>query len=284
MWAALELVSQAPGRVSASCLDYDGSSRSSRRPLDSTLTHNASRRRISPTLIHIDEHLLAVDKPTDVLSVPGRGKTAPLVELLRKERLIGADEEVRVVHRLDRGASGVIVFARTVEAQRRLTKLWSSREVEKVYFALVQGIVNGDGEIDVPLRIDRDRLLVEPNPRKGKPALTRYRVVEHVAGHTLLECRPVTGRLHQIRAHLKSIGHPLAVDPRYGGAERLMLSDYKSGYQPSGRHEERPLIDRLTLHAERVSFMHPFTSQPVTFEAPLPKDFRATLNQLRRLT
>ena len=251
--------------------------------LEKNFANKPSARRISPTIVFTDEHLLVVDKPTDVLSVPGRGKAAPLVELLRTEKLIGADDEVRVVHRLDRGATGIIVFARTLEAQRRLTKLWSSREVEKVYLALVQGIVDGEGEIDVPLRIDRDRLLVEPSPRKGKPALTRYRAIEHVAGHTLLECRPVTGRLHQIRAHLKSIGHPLAVDARYGGAEQLMLSSYKSGYQPSNRHEERPLIDRLTLHAARVSFVHPFTGKPATFESPLPKDFRATLNQLRRL-
>jgi 23S rRNA-/tRNA-specific pseudouridylate synthase len=88
--------------------------------------------------------------------------------------------------------------------------------------------------------------------------------------------------LHQSRVHLASIGHPLAVDPRYGGAAAILLSQYKSGYRPSRNTSERPLISRLTLHSVRLALEHPATGQAVTFEAPLPKDFSATLNQLRR--
>jgi 23S rRNA-/tRNA-specific pseudouridylate synthase len=108
-------------------------------------------------------------------------------------------------------------------------------------------------------------------------------VIERLPGMTLLHCFPLTGRQHQVRVHLQSIGLPLLVDPLYGNSSAFYLSSVKPNYRPSRRHEERPLIDRLTLHAEALSFTHPRTGEPVCVEAPLPKDFRATLTQLRRL-
>ena len=107
--------------------------------------------------------------------------------------------------------------------------------------------------------------------------------MQRLVGNTWLECRPQTGRTHQIRAHLAAIGHPLSVDPLYGGGQAVLLSHYKPGYQPNRRREERPLVNRLTLHAARIRFEHPATRQPVSFESPLPKDLRATLRQLGRL-
>lgn len=236
---------------------------------------------ILPTILHQDDDLIVVDKPPRITSVPGRGGR-DLSSLLRGNGLIGLDDELLVVHRLDRGASGVIVFARTPDAQRNLSEQWSARTVEKVYLALVAGHLRGEGSINVPLRIERDRGLVEIDRRKGRQSLTRYAVVEHVAGHTVVECRPVTGRLHQIRVHLKSIGHPLAVDSLYGSPTGVMLSQFKRSYQSNRRGEERPLIDRLTLHAQRLSFDHPKTGEHMTIEAPLPKDLRVTIDQLRR--
>ncbi len=108
-------------------------------------------------------------------------------------------------------------------------------------------------------------------------------MAQHVAGTTLLECRPLTGRRHQIRVHLAAAGHPLTVDPLYGGGQSVLLSHYKPGYRPSRRHDERPLINRLTLHAARLTIEHPRSGERMTFEAPLPKDLRATINQLARL-
>jgi 23S rRNA-/tRNA-specific pseudouridylate synthase len=159
---------------------------------------------------------------------------------------------------------------------------FEARAVEKVYIALVLGYVASDGEVDLPLSFERGDSAVEIAPRRGKEALTRYRVVQRVAGHTVLECEPVTGRLHQIRAHLAAIGHPLAVDPQYGGAERILLSNFKSGYRLSTRRDERPLISRLTLHAARLALPHPGTGVEVRFEAPLPKDLRVTIAQLAK--
>lgn len=224
-----------------------------------------------------------MDKPAGILSVPGRGDAPHVVELLVRDRVIASDGDVRIVHRLDRGASGVMVLARTVDAQRFLTAQWAGRLVEKTYLALVHGRVVADGIVEAPLLVDRDKQKVTVDARRGKPSVTCYRVVEPLRDHTILECQPQTGRLHQIRVHLAHIGHPLAVDPRYGSSDALFLSRYKPGYRPSGRHKERPLIARLTLHALRVAFDHPDGSGRVSVEAPIPKDLRATISQLQRL-
>lgn len=241
------------------------------------------RRNPVPTILHIDDHVLVVDKPPGVVSVPGREKENCLPVLLRASGLVLPNEPFHTVHRLDRDASGTIVFARTPEAHRDLTAQFMNRRIEKTYLALVQGHVMADGEVDLPLRTGASGTRAEVNAVDGKPSRTLYRVIERVAGNTLLECQPLTGRLHQIRVHMAAIGHPLSVDPLYGGGSGLMLSSFKVNYHRSTRHEERPLIGRLSLHASRISFRHPSGAATVTFEAPLPKDFRTALSQLRRL-
>ncbi len=247
-------------------------------------SRTARRRPPAVAVLHKDEHLLVVDKPAGYLSVPGRPGEPDLPGLLREQRLVGEDEPFRIVHRLDRDASGVIVYARTLAAQRSLTEAFAERRMEKVYLALVNGYVaDEEGEINLPLEVDKSGNRAEVARRGGKEAVTRYRIVERVAGHTLLECRPQTGRFHQIRVHLAAIGHPLAVDPLYGGGTAVRLSEFKADYRASRRREERPLIDRLTLHAARIRFEHPAGTGVVAIESPLPKDLRATLNQLRRL-
>lgn len=251
-------------------------------------------------ILHVDDWLIVVDKPAGVLSVPGRGSAPTVAELIAAGRMTppptasaepgdalstlrreAENGTLRIVHRLDRFASGVMAMARTEEAQRQLTELWSSRQVEKIYMALVHGRLTTNGQIDAPLFVDREHSEVRVDVKNGAPSLTHYRVLENFRGYTLLECRPVTGRMHQIRVHLRSIGHPLAVDSLYGGGPSIFLSSFKPDYRP-GKGKEQPLIDRLTLHALRLSFEHPSGAGPVTWEAPLPKDFRATINQMRR--
>ncbi len=119
--------------------------------------------------------------------------------------------------------------------------------------------------------------------KESKPAQTRWRLIERLGPASLVRCWPLTGRQHQIRVHLQLMGLPLLVDPLYGGAEAFYLSSVKADYHASRRHEERPLIARLTLHAESITFAHPRTSQQVKIDAPLPRDFRALLTQLRKL-
>ncbi len=245
--------------------------------------HTQTRRIPAPVVLHADAELLVVDKPAGALSVHGRGDHPLLADLLRELRLVPQDEPFRIVHRIDLDASGVIVFARTLNAQQKLTEQFATREVEKLYLALVSGYVPEDGSVSQPILGDGESGRAKIDPRRGKAARTDFRILERVVGHTLLQCFPHTGRLHQIRVHLASIGHPLSVDPLYGTSAELRLSTYKSNYKASTRHEERPLIARLTLHAARISFEHPADGQRVAYEAPLPKDLRATLTQLRRL-
>ncbi|TWT45082.1 Ribosomal large subunit pseudouridine synthase A [Phycisphaerae bacterium RAS1] len=235
-----------------------------------------------PTVLYLDDDILVIDKPSGLLSTRSRDDEAALIDVLRKMPPFTPDEALRGIHRLDRECSGVMILARTLDAQRSLVRQFEERTVEKFYEALVTGYVTSDGDVDLPLSYENNKARVDRS-RHGKPARTHYRILERVAGHTLLECRPVTGRTHQIRVHMAAAGHPLSVDPLYGGAKALLLSDYKSGYHPSARHEERPLIARLTLHAARLTVEHPRSGQRMTFEALRPKDLRATVNQLGRL-
>jgi RluA family pseudouridine synthase len=243
----------------------------------------ARRHAPAPSILYVDGELLVVDKPPGVPSVPGRGEQTSLPELIRARPDFSPDEPLRVVHRLDKDASGVIVYARTLDAQRGLTRQFADQRVDKTYQALVSGYVEADGQVELRLYYDKRSGCARTSHRRGKPALTRYRVLQHLPGNTLLECRPVTGRTHQIRVHLAAIGHPLTVDPQYGGGQAVFLSSYKLGYHHSTRHAERPLIERLTLHAARIEFEHPADGRQMTFEAPVPKDLRVTLSQLGRL-
>lgn len=235
-------------------------------------------------LIHVDDAIVAVNKPSGPACAAGRAGEITVIELLRALPRFANDEPLRIVQRLDREASGVLIYARTLEAQRLLTEQFAAGRVEKVYHALVSGYAVDDGQIDLPIKPSRRGTNVMcATAKSGKPARTRYRVLERMPGITLLECRPQTGRTHQIRVHLSAVGLPLAIDPIYGSGTPLMLSKYKSGYRPSRRHEERPLIERLTLHAVSISFLHPADGRRVTYAASYPKDFRTALTQLRRL-
>ncbi len=226
-----------------------------------------------PVLLE-DEHLLAVDKPAGRIVIPGRGGGEPS---LRRE-IESARGKLWVVHRLDRGTSGVLLLARTAQAHRRLNLAFDRREVEKRYLALVRGRPPEAFAVDLPLapaRRGRTRAARAGDPR-ARPAATRFRVLERFPGSpagdlALLEAEPQTGRTHQIRVHLAAAGFPLAVDPDYGEAGPLR--------GPAGE----VLVDRTPLHAARLRLRHPATGAPVEIEAPLPADLRRSLDALRAL-
>ncbi len=234
-------------------------------------------------LLHVDEHLVVVNKPAGLLSVPDRyNPEIPNLNKLLGERY---GDPILPVHRLDRPTSGVIVFARTAAAHRELNRQFEQREVGKVYHALVEGQPGGSEiEVDEPIASNpgkAGRMMVS---NRGKYALTIFKQME-AFGHqfSLVGAQIFTGRTHQIRVHLAYAGYPLMVDPDYGTRNEFKLSEIKRRYNLGREKEERPLLARAPLHALRLSFTHPATEEKMIFEAPYPKDLRATINQLRKL-
>lgn len=235
---------------------------------------------------------VAVAKPAGLATIPGRGETDSVLERLGRQLGLpsgGSDDpRVRVVHRLDKDTTGVLLFAKNVAAQRHFSHQFQNNTVEKQYLALVVGRPQKpEGEIDAPLaRHATDPKRMSVVRHGGRPARTAWKLETPFRGFTLLRCFPKTGKTHQIRIHLKQAGLPLAVDPLYnpppgGHPPGLLLSHFKRDYRPNRGEAERPLIDRLTLHAHRLAF-DDLAGQRIALDSSLPKDFRATLNQLSR--
>jgi len=239
-----------------------------------------------------DERIVAVEKPANLATIPGRGETDSLLEKLARQLGIpcrGTDDpRLRVVHRLDKGTSGVLLMARDIAAQRHLSHQFQNNQLRKEYLAIVFGKPEMDeGTIDAPLGPNpgsKDRMMVS---KHGRASRTDWKVEKRMRRFTLVRCFPKTGRTHQIRVHLRSIGLPLAVDELYnsraaGAAVGIFLSEFKRDYRPTAGQDERALISRLTLHAERLGFVHP-DGREMVIECPLPKDFRAAITQLSKL-
>ncbi|HEU0219807.1 MAG TPA: RluA family pseudouridine synthase [Gallionella sp.] len=203
-------------------------------------------------LIYQDESLIVANKPAGLLAVPGRG--ADKQDCLAS-RMQAEFPDVLVVHRLDMATSGLLLFARGVAMQRRLSHLFREREVRKRYVAVVSGkLVQSAGEIDLPLVGDwPNRPRQKVDIEIGKPSLTRYRLLAHdVATDTArVELEPITGRTHQLRVHLAAIGHPILGDALYG-------EHTKGG------------AGRLLLHASALSFVHPLNAEPLSFASEPP--------------
>lgn len=229
-----------------------------------------------------DDTLLIVNKPPDLLTIPDRfDASKPNLYHLLSEQY---EEKIFIVHRIDRETSGIICFAKTEEVHKHLSQQFEGRTVDKTYLALVEGKPNPlEGTINKPIGPHPTQAGIMTVIRSGKPAVTDYKTVEIFKVFSLVEANIKTGRTHQIRVHFKSIGHPLAVDPLYGKREAFYLSEIKHrSYQLGKDQEERPLMSRTTLHAYQLMLDHPVTGERMTFHAPLPKDFQAVVNQLRK--
>lgn len=237
----------------------------------------------APVILHIDDLLLVVNKPAGVLIGPGNADVAGVPELLRGRDGLPPDEPFEMLHRMDPAISGVIAYARDIEIRRDLRAMFAEGAVRQRFRTLVQGYVQEDGSIELPIYFDKRKGRLEASTRRGSEARTEYRVLDRVAGHTWIECEAVSGGVEQIRLHLAAIGHPPAFDPANGNEAPLMLSRFKPNFRPSARHDERPLVSRLTMHAALMSLDHPTTGEHLEIEAPLHKDLRTTLRQLEML-
>jgi len=201
-----------------------------------------------PDLVYQEQSLLVANKPAGLLAVPGRGadKQDCLSARIQKEF-----PDALVVHRLDMATSGLMVFARGPEMQRRLSQMFREREVAKRYVAVVAGRLEPmTGEVNLPIVADwPNRPLRKIDAEQGKPSLTRYRILRHNGDTTRVELEPVTGRTHQLRVHMAAIGNPILGDALYG---------------------EVASAPRLLLHASSLSFVHPLTGLPLNFVSTPP--------------
>lgn len=225
------------------------------------------REAIPLSILFEDDSLLAIDKPPGLVVHPAAGHwegTLVNALLYHFDRLSGIDPaRPGIVHRLDKDTSGVLIIAKNDAAHLELSRQFKDREMVKIYAALVHGAAPAnDGTIDKPIGRhpkERKKMAVVES---GRHAITRYKISRRWKNFTLLECRIETGRTHQIRVHLSSIGHPVAGDPLYGKFDRALGAE------------------RQMLHAWKMRLKHPLTGEPLDLEAPLPADFTALIRKL----
>jgi 23S rRNA pseudouridine1911/1915/1917 synthase len=222
---------------------------------------------IALVIVHEDETILVVDKPAGLVVHPGAGNRSGTLAnaLLAHAPQLDGVPRAGIVHRLDKDTTGLLVVAKTLAAQTHLVRQLGARTVTREYVAIVHRPLTGSGEVDAPIGrhpIARTRMAVSA---RGKPARTRYRVLERFKDATLVTLSLDTGRTHQIRVHMRAIGHPLLGDPTYGMSGKQSID-----------------FPRQALHAARLAFVHPARGTRVEWASPLPADMRALIESLRR--
>jgi 23S rRNA pseudouridine1911/1915/1917 synthase len=229
-------------------------------------------------VVHQDAAIIVIDKPAGVVVHPGAGNR----EHTLQNALLAHDPKLRrvpragLVHRIDKDTSGLLVVARTLEAQTALVAALAAHEVERESQALCTGAMTGGGTVDEPIGRHRTQRIKMAVRSDGRAAVTHYRIEKRFRAHTLARVRLETGRTHQIRVHLAHVGYPIVGDPVYGGRRRI----------PAGASPQLlaalAAFRRQALHAARLSFVHPKSGKPVSFAAPLPEDFSQLLGALER--
>ena len=242
---------------------------------DATL---AQAERIPIEVIFEDANLLVVNKPAGLVVHPGAGNLSGTLmnALLNYDQNLKLVPRAGIIHRLDKNTSGLLIIARTIESHFKLVKDLESRSIKRIYSAVVYGSPPyRAGEVDLALgRHPKERKKVTVRV-DGKSARTHYTVTEKFAGHSLLECELDTGRTHQIRVHLQSLGTPIVGDMEYGGQYRRAKSDGQS------LEEVLKGFPRQALHAKKLSLSHPKSERNLSFFAPIPRDFQRLLEAIR---
>jgi len=235
-------------------------------------------------IIYSDDDIIVINKPAGLSVTKDRSGLPELKNILSKQLSRHPAKELRLIHRLDKDTSGVMILAKNAEAQSKFSSYFQKRFVQKTYLALVSGaVIQSEGQIQKPLaslRKNTQRMCIDY--KKGKKSITEWKFLADFGQIALLAVKPVTGRRHQIRVHLPSIGLPLVIDPLYGSSGGLFLSSFKKDYRLGKGKTEKPLIDRLTLHAYQIEIPHTENSRPDFFIAGLDEKFSATVKMLTK--
>lgn len=232
------------------------------------------------SLIFENEDFIAINKEAGMLTIPDRHDEtqASLYKILNQKY-----GKIFIVHRLDRDTSGLILFAKNETAHKYFSQLFEQRNIEKKYLGIVRGSMpERNGSINEPIGEHPVKKGVMTISKKGKTSLTNYEVLEDFGIYSLVQFEIQSGRTHQIRVHTKSIGHPVICDEIYGDGKPVLLSSFKKKYKLSDNElEERPLISRLALHSASLHFTDRY-GEEFFLKAPLPKDMKALLQQLKK--
>jgi 23S rRNA pseudouridine955/2504/2580 synthase/23S rRNA pseudouridine1911/1915/1917 synthase len=237
--------------------------------------------KIDDHIVFENENLVAINKPSGLLTIPDReGKDISLKKLLRDKY-----DEIFTVHRLDKDTSGLVIFAKNEQWHKHLSQQFETRETKKIYNGLVLGSpFQTSGTINEPIAEHPTKKGLMTVYKKGKESITEFEVLQKFRLYSWMQFKILTGRTHQIRVHMKFLGHPVVCDDLYGDGKPVFISQLKSRYKLSKfEEEERPLLNRLALHSFQLSFTG-INGEAFNLEAPLPKDLRATLNQLKKLS
>ncbi len=228
----------------------------------------------------IQEHIdfIAVNKPSGMLSIQDRAGEGSLKDILKNRYGL-----IYTVHRLDKETSGLILFARNEGAHQKLCALFESRNITKTYTGIVYGtLMEKEGIVDQPIMENPSKKGVMMIHAKGKPSITKYTVIEETGPFSILSFNILTGRTHQIRVHMQHLGHPIACDSLYGNNQPIYVSAFKRKFKLSKKEEtEKPILNRLALHASSLSFK--WNNEDIYIEAPLYKDMKALIQQLKKM-
>ncbi|MEO7802769.1 MAG: RluA family pseudouridine synthase [Ginsengibacter sp.] len=228
-----------------------------------------------------NDELVAINKPSGMLTIPDRfnAELPSLYTSLQRQY-----DKIFIVHRLDRETSGVVIFAKNEATHKWLSGLFENRMIDKTYLGIVKGSpINKNGIINEPIAENQHQKGAMVINKRGKPSITEYKVIDDFGIYTLVKFKILSGRTHQIRVHMKHIGHPVVCDEIYGDAKPILISSFKKKFKLNSEEEEQPILKRLGLHAYQIKFNNQ-AGQLMEIFGELPKDMKALLQQLSKQT